>query len=245
MTIQPKEFYLPFVKKEKVAKDTYAFYFDQAELGLDFLPGQYIRMTLDIDNPDNRGSSRFFTIASSPLEKEHIMITTKIIKSSFKKRLMMLKPQELVKFFGPMGGFILNEEEKDQRAFLAGGIGITPFHSMITYAFSKNLSIPITLLVSFSTTEDVFWHEKLQGIVKKNPYIRVIYTISHPEESRVQWNGETGRISEALIKKYVPDIFKPLYYIVGPPAMVAAIEETVRKMGVSNERIFIENFTGY
>lgn len=116
---------------------------------------------------------------------------------------------------------------------------------MITYAFSKNLSIPITLLVSFSTTEDIFWHEKLQGIVKKNPYIRVIYTISHPEESKVQWNGETGRISEALIKKYVPDIFKPLYYIVGPPAMVAAIEETVRKIGVSNERIFIENFTGY
>lgn len=126
MAIQPKEFYLHFIKKEKIAKDTYSFYWDSTNIDLNFLPGQYVRMTLDIKNPDNRGSSRSFTIASSPLEKQHIMITTKIIQSpapdgagqsSFKKRLMMLKPQELVKFFGSMGGFILNEEEKDQRAF--------------------------------------------------------------------------------------------------------------------------------
>jgi len=245
MAIQPKEFYLPFIKKEKIAKDTHSFYWDSTNIDLNFLPGQYVRMTLNIKNPDNRGGFRSFTIASSPLEKQHIMITTKIIKSSFKKRLMILKPQELVKFFGPMGGFILNEEEKENRVFLAGGIGITPFHSMITYAFSKNLSIAITLLVSFSTAEDVFWYEKLQDIAKKNPNIRVIYTVSHPEESRIKWNGETGRISENLIRKYVQDIFKPQYFIVGPPAMVAAMEEVVKNMGVSNERIFIENFTGY
>lgn len=245
MAIQPKEFYLPFVKKEKVAKDTYSFYWDSTNIDLNFLPGQYIRMTLDIKNPDNRGNSRLFTIASSPLEKKYIMITTKIIESSFKKRLMILKPRELVRFFGPMGGFILDEEEKVQRVFLAGGIGITPFHSMITYAFSKKLSIPITLLVSFSTAEDVFWYEKLQDIARKNPNIRVIYTLSHPEESKVQWKGEKGRISEGLIKKYVSNILEPQYLIVGPPAMVAAIEEVVKNMGVPNEKIFVENFTGY
>jgi len=242
MASQPKEFYLPFIKKEKIAKDTYSFYWDSTNLDLDFLPGQYVRMTLDIKNPDNRGSSRSFTIASSPLEKQHIMITTKIIKSSFKKRLMTLKPQELVKFFGPMGGFVLNEEEKNDRVFLAGGIGITPFHSMIIYANAKKLSIPITLVVSFSSVEDLVFYEELSNIAKENSYIKTIYTITHPN---VQWKSEIGRVSEGLIKKYVPDIFKPLYCIVGPPAMVAAIEETVRKMGVSNERIFIENFTGY
>jgi len=289
MAIQPKEFYLPFIKKEKVAKDTYSFYWDSANIDLNFLPGQYVRMTLNIKNRDNRGSSRFFTIASSPLEKEHIMITTKIVEnktlpfrhsgkpvsrrahpesptfrdagqdgyqtvtrqasmtafgicSSFKKKLLGLKMGDMVKFFGPMGGFILNEEEKNPRVFLAGGIGITPFHSMITYAYSKNLSIPITLIVSFSSVEDLAFHEELSNIAKENSYIKTIYTITHPN---VQWKGETGRISEGLIKKYVQDIFKPQYFIVGPPAMVAAIEEVVRNMGAVNEKIFIENFTGY
>lgn len=246
----PKEFYLPFLKKEKVAKDTHSFYFDRVKRGFaseqfDFLPGQYVRMTLDIKNPDNRGNLRPFTIASSPLEKNHIMITTKIIKSSFKKRLVDLTSQEKVKFFGPMGGFVLKEEEKDSRVFLAGGIGITPFHSMITYAHVKKLSIPITLIVSFSTIEDVVFKEELEDIANKNPHIKVIYTITHPEESKMTWKGETGRISEDLIKKYVPEILTPEYFIVGPPAFVAAIEEVVENMGVPSEKIFIENFTGY
>jgi ferredoxin-NADP reductase len=245
MLVAQKEFYLPFVKKEQLAKDTYSFYFDIAKRGFNFLPGQYIRMTLDVKNPDSRGNSRPFTIASSPLEKGYIMITTKVIQSSLKKKLFNLKPGENVQFFGPMGGFILDEEEKVDRVFLAGGIGITPFHSMIAYAFEKKLSIPITLLVSFSNVEDLVFYKELTDIAKKNPYIKVVYTVSHPEKPSIKWKGETGRISETLIKKYIQDIFKPQYFIVGPPAMVAAIEEVVNNMGVENKKIFIENFTGY
>jgi len=243
--MQSKEFYLLFVRKEKIARDAYSFYFDRTKADLSFLPGQYVRMTLNIDNPDNRGNSRPFTISSSPLEKNHIMITTKIIESSFKKRLIELASGEKVKLFGPLGGFVLKEEEKDERVFLAGGIGITPFHSMIAYCNAKKLSIPITLLVSFSSVEDLAFYKELTDIAKKNPYIKVVYTVSHPDNSNVQWGGETGRISETLIKKYIQDIFKPQYFIVGPPAMVAAIEEVVNNMGVENKKIFIENFTGY
>ena len=242
---EPKAFRLPFIKKEKVAKDTYSFYFNQAELGLDFIPGQYIRMNLPIANPDERGVSRQFTIASSPLEKNHIMITTKIIKASFKKKLLTLQIGEMVDFFGPLGGFIFDETKKEERVFLAGGIGITPFHSMIAYANGKNLSIPITLFVSFSTVDEMVFYEEMMGIANKNPNIKIVYTITKPEESQEKWNGEVGRISGVLIKKYVSDIFKPLYYIVGPPLMVSEIEETVIKMGISNNKIFIENFTGY
>lgn len=245
MTANSKEFYLPFVKKEQLAKDTYSFYFDRAKLNFNFLPGQYIRMRLPIENPDTRGSSRFFTIASSPFVKEHIMITTKIIESSFKKKLLTLKEGDMVKFYGPMGGFVLDEDKKESRMFLAGGIGITPFHSMIAYAHQKNLSIPITLLVSFSTSGDLVFYDELLDIAKKNPYIKIIYTITHPQDLETKWNGETGRISEDLIKKYIPNILEPQYFIVGPPAMVAAIEEVVKDMRVPNEKIFIENFTGY
>ena len=244
MPTYSQEFHLPFIKKEKIVKDTYSFYFGQTQLGFNFLPGQYIRMILDIQNPEERGVSRFFTIASSPLEKDYLMITTKVIKSSFKKRLLELNNGDIVKFYGPMGGFVLSEEKKEERVFLAGGIGITPFHSMITYAHKKGLSIPITLFVSFSAVEDIIFYEELQNIAKINPFIKIIYTITHPEENP-NWKNETGRISDAMIKKYVKNINSLLYYIVGPPAMVIGMEDVVRKMGVVGEKIFIENFTGY
>lgn len=242
METRQKKFYLPFIKKEEVAKNTYSFYFDRAQIDFDFLPGQYIEMTLPIKNPDYRGSERFFTIASSPLNKNYLMITIKIIKSSFKKALMDIKPMQLVEFTGPWGGFVFREEQAFPHVFLAGGIGITPFHSMITYANTKNLSIPIILFASFSAREDIVFHKELSGISRINPNIKIIYTITHPDD---QWKGETGRISEELIKKYVSNILEPRYYIVGPPSMVSAIEEIVLEMGVPNERIFIENFTGY
>lgn len=245
MPIAQRDFYLPFIKKEKLAEDTYSFYFKQENHDFNFLPGQYIRMTLPIKNVDSRGNSRPFTISSSPLEKNHIMITTKIIESSFKKKMVELMAGEKVKFFGPLGGFVFKDNDKENKVFLAGGIGITPFYSMITYASAKKLSIPITLLVSFSIAEDIFWHKELQEIAANNSSIRAIYTVSRPEEFDTKWNGQTGRISEALIKKYVSNILKPQYFIVGPPAMVAAIEGVVRNMGVENEKIFIENFTGY
>src|SRR3989344_5705320 len=155
-----KQFFLAFVRKEKVAEDTYFFYFDLAERGFVFLPGQYIDMVLPHKDPDNRGIERSFTIASSPLDKKYLMVTTKTIKSSFKKALENLKSSQPVEFNGPWGGFVLKEEETFPRVFLAGGIGITPFHSMISYANTKKLLIPISLIVSFSRIEDLVFRSE-------------------------------------------------------------------------------------
>lgn len=240
-----QEFYLPFIKKEQVAKDAFAFYFDRTLVQFDFFPGQYVRMYLPETDIDGRGDKRPFTIASSPLEKEHIMIVTRIIQSAFKKRFSELTSGEQVKFYGPMGGFVLHEEEKNEQVFLAGGIGITPFLSMISYVDGKKLPFKITLFVSFSTVEDVIFKEQLEAVVQRNQNVRVVYTITKPEESKLPWSGETGRISEELIKKHIKDPLEALYYIVGPPAMVSAMEELVGKMGVPTQRILIENFTGY
>ena len=86
------------------------------------------------------------------------------------------------------------------------------------------------------------FYDELSGIAKINSMIKVVYTITHPTE---EWKGERGRISASMIGKYVPNFLEPRYLIVGPPAMVAAMEEVVENMGVPNEKIFIENFTGY
>lgn len=263
MPIPPKDFILPFVRKEQVAKDAWTFYFDRVKRDsagpedFDFLPGQYIRMTFDIMEPDERGTGRFFSITSSPLNKEYLTITTRILQSAFKKTLASLSPGTDVKFFGPVGRFLLDEDDKRPRIFLAGGIGITPFHSMLTYASEKNLLLPITLFVSFSTVEEIVFYDELQKISEDHPNIKVIYTVTRPEvipsaafstagESEIDvWTGETGRISVDLIKKYAPDFVSSLFYISGPPMMVDAMLALVKEMGVPDEQVKKEKFVGY
>lgn len=241
----PSDFYLPFIKKEKVARDTFAFYFDRKNIDLKFIPGQYIKMRIPHENADERGTSRSFSIASSPLNKENIFIITKIIQSSFKKRLNNLSVGQKVEFFGPLGSFLFKEEDTTPRVFLAGGIGITPFLSMISYANEKKLQIPITLFVSFSAVEEFIYYDYLTNIVKNNPSIKIAYTASRIEESQIPWNGETGRISQDLIKKYIVNIGFQKYFIAGPPAMVSAMEELVKGLNIPAEQIKKENFIGY
>ncbi len=236
-----KAFLLPFLRKEQIANNIFSFYFKRLEDTPDFLPGQYIRLTLPHTNSDERGTSRYFTIASSPLQKE-IIITTRIERSSFKKTLLNLTKGTTVKFFGPMGNFLLPENNLIPCVFIAGGISITPYHSMINYAHEKNFSLPITLFVTFSTINEVIYYKELTLIAQKNPHIKIIYSVS---KANSLWTGEQGRISEELIKKYVQDVSKPIFYLVGSSKMIETIKEILIRMNIHDERIKIEEFTGY
>jgi ferredoxin-NADP reductase len=236
-----KQFTLPFLYREQVAKNTYSFYFDRTTTNFDFLPGQYIRMSLPHNDVDDRGTTRFFTIASSPHEQDYLMFIIKIIESSFKRALFHLKKGQDVQFFGPMGRFYLDEADQTERVFLAGGIGMTPFHSMITYAAAKKLQIPITLFVTFSAPEEVVFYEKLTGMT--NELVKVIYTVTNPNEK--DWKGETGRFSKSLLTKYISAIDRPHYSVVGSPRMVEETKTLLLSMGISEEKIFSEDFSGY
>lgn len=230
MLTKSHPFTLPFVKKELVAHNTFAFYFDRVKENWAFHPGQYIRMMLPIENPDDRGTMRYFTISSSPLDQKYLRVITKVIKSSFKKTLFSLQPGQEVSFFGPNGAFYLKEEEP-LHVFLAGGMGITPFISMLEYAAAKRLQQELTLLASFSHPDERIFYEHLSQMSSEHKNIHVVYT--------------TERISSALIKKHVVDITKPLYYITGPPPMVDAMVAMVGEMGISEDRILQEHFSGY
>jgi len=242
--IDSKPYTIHFRNKQEVAKDTFTFYFERPQ-DFEFLPGQYNRWTLPISATDGRGSSRFFTISSSPLDKESLTVTTKIIQSDFKKALANLKENDEIKIFGPMGNFILNEMTDKPQVLIAGGIGITPYHSILTYAGAKNLSLPITLLVSFSVPEEMIFFEELKNIEKEHTNIRIVYTITKPEESQTPWNGEKGRISQDMLTKYVPDSANALYYVVGPPAMEEATTNILKEMHIDQSNIVTEAFTGY
>lgn len=226
-----KYFYLNFIKKEKISKDVYGFYFDRKNIKLNFLAGQYVHIYLPISDEKGRGNSRMFTIASSPLEKDYIFIATKKGKSIFKKNLFELIPKTPVKFYGPSGGLVLDEIKKPFYVFLALGIGITPFRSIIIYVSQKNLKIPITLFVSFSKKEDVLFHDELMDISKSNSNIKIIYSFA--------------RLNEIFIRKNIKYINKHLYFIAGPSSALLDLEEVVSGMGVSSDKIFIEDFEGY
>jgi ferredoxin-NADP reductase len=242
--IESKPYTLRFLKKVAVAKDTYSFYFSRPEQ-FEFIAGQYNRWTLPITATDGRGASRFFTISSSPLEKEYITITTKIIQSDFKKALLELKENDEMKIFGPMGEFTLDESDVREQIFIAGGIGITPFHSMLLYAGGKNLSLPLTLLASYSVPEEMVFYDELTQLAKEHQSIRIVYTITKLQESQTPWQGETGRVSEEMLKKYAKDVMQSVFYIVGPPPMVDGTKALLEQMKIPGENIRTEQFTGY
>lgn len=223
-------FTLPFIKKEKVAKDTYTFYFKRDKKLFDFEPGQYVRMSLPHD-ADERGTTRYFTISSSPLNKEYLTITTKIIKSTFKKILFDLEEGTEVNFFGPMGWFLLPKDEKEEKVFIAGGIGVTPFHSLLTTLAEEKLPAAVTLLATFSSDEDAIFFNELTEVTKKNQDISVVYSFS--------------RISDETIKKHISDLYKSVFYIVGSEEMVATTKKVLVDLGVDEEKIQTEDFTGY
>jgi ferredoxin-NADP reductase len=224
-----KEFTLEFVKKEQIGENTYSFYFRKESFT--YLPGQYIRMVLPHENADDRGTSRFFTISSSPHEKDFLIITAKVIKSTFKNKLLSLEPGTPVKIFGPLGTLILHDDERDQLVFLSGGMGITPFHSMIIYAAANKLSVPLILLASFPKSEEMIFHNELMRINNENTNIAVVYS--------------DRRVSVEMLRKHISDLDKPKYFIVGPPAMVEATRELLGTLHIDEEKIVTESFTGY
>src|SRR3989344_348529 len=191
----PQTYGLKFLKKVQEADDVFSFYFERPSV-FTFLPGQFLKLTLDIPQPDERGNSRFFSIASSPTEKDYLMITIRIDGSSFKKTLSSLPIETKLQISAPFGSFILKTEEKIPHIFLAGGIGITPFRSMIRYAADINISIPITLFTSFRTPESFIFQKELKEIESKHHWFKLAETVTQPENSKLKWLGNTGRIDQ-------------------------------------------------
>lgn len=221
-----------FLKKEKIAKDTWRFFF-QRDRDFIYKPGQYSSIFLGEDFRD-------FTIASSPLEEDAFFIVTKNGKSTFKKNLFALSPGSTISVKHPAGGFTMREGEDTPLVMLSGGIGITPFYSMITYADVMKLQIPITLIAAFSKREYMIFEEELENIKKENKLVKIIYTLSQDV-----WENDKGRISEEHIKKYVHNLSNKSFMIAGGEKMVENTEELLLSMGINPSHIRIDIFTGY
>ncbi|MBI4009054.1 FAD-dependent oxidoreductase [Candidatus Roizmanbacteria bacterium] len=244
MATSAKQFEVEFLRKEKVAKDAYSFHFKRPP-EFNFIAGQFIRLILKVQNPDERGSARFFSIASSPTEKDFVMMVTRAIKSSFKKTLLEMEKGTKVKIAGPYGKFILQVNPKTTHVFLAGGIGITPVRSIIRFCADTNRAFPIVLFTSFRTVEDMIFKKEFDDLSSRYSWLKLVQTITRPEESITSWPGLVGRINKELILKYLKNLSNCLFYISGPPQMVDNIQQEITSLGVEESSINTERFTGY
>jgi len=219
---------------------------------LEYTAGQFAFFDIGGANNDPKGPIRHFTLSSSPTE-DFIMISTRIRETPYKKRLSSLEEGVKVKVRGPEGKFVLHEDNSKAATFLSGGIGVTPFRSMIKYATDKQLPIKIVMFDSNRDEQNILYKSEFDECLTENKNLKVIYTITDesPESSSFiasGWKGERGYINKAMITKYVSsnELENSIFYICGPPAMLKAMQKLLQDdLSIPKERIKIEEFTGY
>jgi ferredoxin-NADP reductase len=204
---------------------------------------------------DDKGSTRHFTISSSPTEN-FIMLTTRIRNSPYKQRLSTLEVGDTVIVRGPEGKFVLPNNNSKSLIFLSGGIGVTPFRSMVTYATNRHLPLKIVLFDSNKNPQNILFKKEFDDLAALNENIKIIYTLSEDNKSNAnnvsdvegEWKGEKGRINKEMILKYIDTstLNNSLFYICGPPDMLKSMQSLLEnEMNIPKERIKVEEFTGY
>jgi ferredoxin-NADP reductase len=230
--------------REEVAERTTAFRFAKP-VGFVFTPGQFVDITLP--NPpqtDDEGNVRTFSIASAP-EEDFLMMATRLRDTAFKRVLRSLLPGAEVKMEGPFGDLKLHNDKSRAAVVLAGGIGVTPFRSILLHAAKQKLPHRILFFYANRRPEDAAFLDELQELEKQNPNYRLIACMSQMEKSHRAWPGEKGVIDAQMLAKYLTGVAAPIYYITGPPAMVKAMHATLNDMGVDDDNIRTEEFAGY
>lgn len=243
--VSPKDrFVLKLKKRINVAQDTFDFVFNK-ERQFSYKPGQYMEWTLKHPHPDSRGDRRYFTLASAPTENE-IRIGTKFdsASSSFKKRLLELGIGEKIVASQISGDFVLPENREKDLIFIAGGIGITPFRSMIKYLLDNQEEREVTLFYSNKKVADIAYREVFDQ-ANTELGIKTLYCITDEGEVTSGANMRKGLITAEMIEKEVPDFRKKIFYLSGPRAMVKTFEATLASMGVATKNIKTDYFPGY
>jgi ferredoxin-NADP reductase len=232
------------IRREEVAEGTMAFHFEKPS-GFAFKAGQSADLTL-IDPPDTdaEGNTRTFSIASPPFENE-LVFTTRMRDTAFKRSLKNVPLATEVKIGSAAGSFTLHKNPAKPAVFLAGGIGITPFFSMVRQADHDRLPHKLYLFYSNRRPEDAAFLGSLQTLETTNPNFRLICTMTEMSKSKKEWKGETVLIDKEMLSRHLAVLQGPIYYIAGPPPMVAAMRQTLVSAGIEEDDIRAEDFAGY
>lgn len=230
-------------QKVQIASDTYDFIFAPSRR-IAFSPGQFMEWTLGHPDADSRGNRRYFTLASSPTESD-LRLGVKFYENSstFKQALLSMGPSREIVAANLAGEFVLPPDPNQKCVFIAGGIGITPFRSMIKYLLDTRQRRPIVLFYVNRTVNDIVYVDLLQR-AQVELGIKTIYTITDKRNLPTSWQGQVGYVTPKMIKAQVPDYDNCLFYLSGPKGMVDSFKELLRRLNVKESRIKTDFFYG-
>jgi ferredoxin-NADP reductase len=230
-------------EKREVAKGTLLVVFDLLGREVDFKAGQYF--WVELLNPpyeDEKGSRRHISVVTSPNERGVLGLCTRLRDSAFKRSLAELPVGAEVDVEEPKGSFLLPEDVEQQYVFIAGGIGITVFRCMLRYIAEEELPYRITLIYSNRDRESTPFLDELVELEQVIPNLELVLTMTDDPA----WEGETRRIDAELLKDRLgEDLQSRTYLIAGPPPMVEGVVGTLQAVGVPEERIRPDRFSGY
>lgn len=230
--------------KREIADGTMVFHFEKPE-GFAYKAGQSADCTLI--NPaetDAEGNTRAFSFAGAPYEDD-LMFATRMRDTAFKRALKSMAPGTEIMLDAPHGSFTLHNNASIPAVFLTGGIGVTPVRSIVLQAVHDHVPHRILVFYSNRRPEDTAFLDDLMQSGETNPNYTFVGTMTQMEKSGRAWHGETGFISKAMLLKHIDELTLPVYYIDGPPAMVAAMRTMLSEAGVNDDNIRTEEFSGY
>ena len=232
------------IAREEIAAGTMAFHFEKPP-GFSFKPGQAIDVVLIDPPPAEAQSARHtFSLISAPSQGE-LAVATRMRDSAFKRALQSLTIGAHSKLEGPFGSLTLHTNRARPAVFIAGGIGITPFMSILRQAASDKLPQHLILIYSNRRPEDAAFLAELQQLERQNKNFRLIATMTQLNQSSRPWQGATGVIDEGLLKRVGSELSAPIYYLAGPPSMVEGMRQTLNRAGINDDDIRSEEFYGY
>jgi len=230
-------------EKQEVAKGTLLVTLDLLGEEVDFRPGQYFFVTLpDVGHQDERGLRRHITVVTSPNERGVLGFATRMRDSAFKRTLSEVPVGTEVDVEPPKGSFALPSETARPLVFVAGGIGITVFRSMLRYIAEERLPYRVTLIYSNRDRESTAFLDELRELDRELPDLRLVLTMT--EDSG--WDGETRRIDAEFLRDHLGEALNDVTFMVaGPPGMTEGVQQALAEAGVDEENVIAERFSGY
>lgn len=225
---------LTLKQKVQLSHDTFDFVFALSK-PLKFTPGQYMEFTFEHPKADSRGNRRYFSLASSPTENElRIGVKFENPTSSYKRNLLGISPNQKIVASQLIGDFVLPKDKDKKLVLIAGGIGITPFRSMIKYLTDANEKRDIVIVYTASNIDDFVYKNVFEEAVSKLG-ISIYYLDTKNK----------GRLDATKLIEFVPDYKTRTYYVSGSHGVVTAIEEILHFLDVPRPQIVTDYFPGF
>ncbi len=239
--VSPKfRFKLTLERIEKKAHGCFDYVF-ASNRPVSFAAGQYLDWTMDVTKPDDRGNRRSFTIASAPSEdKLRLGVKFYAQPSAFKKSLLAMKPGDVIYGSQLAGSFVLPKSHDEKLAFIAGGIGVTPFRSMIQHMVDEQQKRSVVLLYGNNKANEIAYSDVFNQ-AERELGLRTVYAVAEDAKH----NMHSGFIDAALIQREMPDYKDRTFYISGPRGMVVKFQKTLGELGISKSRIKTDFFPGF